>query len=159
MLNKAAQKSQLLMSLLTSCSKNWNKILEKGLWMTSVRSCLVNLKVIGLHFCQTGPPDMNCFKDFGKTISFHFFIFESYVCCCKFYWLNQSFLKRQTSGISSDNEWQEITMSDKNDNEYNTRNDCEWQRVTTNDNKWQQVVKLMKTVKYTSKNGLPFFCD
>ena len=28
------------------------KLKQKCLWGTSVRSCLVNLKVIGLHFCQ-----------------------------------------------------------------------------------------------------------
>ena len=75
--------------------------------------------------------------------------------CCKFYWLNQSFIKRQTSDTSSDNkwynEWQWITVSDKNDNEWHnkcqqvTASDKEWQQVTTNDNKWQQVTARGKT--------------
>ena len=137
MLIKAAQKSQLLMFLLTSCSKNWNKILEKCLWRTSVRSCLVNLRVIGLHFCQTGPTNMNSFKGFAKTISFHFYIFESYVRYCKFYWLNQSFLKRQTSGTSSDNEWQRVTTNNNEWQKWQWVQYNEWQRVITSDNKWQ----------------------
>ena len=37
------------------------------------------LKVIGLQFCQAGPLNMNCFKDFAKTVSFLFYIFEIYV--------------------------------------------------------------------------------
>ena len=43
----------------------------------------------------------------------------------KEYW---SFIKRQTSDISSDNEW------------YN-----EWQWTTTSDNKWLQVVQKLTT--------------
>ena len=55
----------------------------------------------------------------------------------------RSFIKRQTSDTSRDNEWQRVT---KNSNEwYNewqrvvqwvTTTDNEWQRVTTNGNKW-----------------------
>ena len=37
------------------------------------------LKVIGLQFCQACPPNMNCFKEFAKKISFLFYIFEIYV--------------------------------------------------------------------------------
>ena len=62
------------------------------------------------------------------------------------------------------NEWQRITKSDKNHNEwYNecqrvTTNDSECQQMKISDSEWQQVVKLMKTVEYTLKNGwLPFF--
>ena len=79
MLINAAQKSQLLMFFLKRCSQNENKILEKFLWGASAESCLVNLKIIGLHFCQAAPPNMNCFKGFAKTISFLFYIFEIYV--------------------------------------------------------------------------------
>ena len=82
------------------------------------------------------------------------------------HWL-RSFIKRQTSGISSDNEWQRVTKSD-----------TKWQRVATNNNEWQRVVQRvtkrwqrmamservtavvqrMKTAQYTSKNGwLPSF--
>ena len=54
----------------------------------------------------------------------------------------RSFIKRQTSGTSSDNEWQRVTTS-------GTTSDKEWQRVTTSDNEWynewqrvvQQVIK------------------
>ena len=41
---------------------------------------------------------------------------------------NKSFIKRQTSGTSSDNEWQRVV-----------------QRVTTHDNEWQRVVQRMTT--------------
>ena len=72
--------------------------------------------------------------------------------------LNQStkqpkngFIKRQTSGTSSDSEWQRV----------GTTTDSEWQRVTINGNEWQRataVVQRMKTAQYTSKNGwLPSF--
>ena len=40
---------------------------------------VLNLKVIGLQFCQAGPPNMNCFKGFAETISFLFYIFKIYV--------------------------------------------------------------------------------
>ena len=43
-----------------------------------------------------------------------------------------SFIKRQTSGTSSDNEWQRMaTIGATSDNE--------WQRVTSYDNEWQRV--------------------
>ena len=45
----------------------------------------------------------------------------------------QSFIKRQTSDLSSDNEWQRVV-------ECVTRSDNEWQRVTASDSKWQRVV-------------------
>ena len=41
------------------------------------------------------------------------------------------FIKRQTSGTSSDNKWQQVTTSD-------TTSDNEGQRVTTNDSEWQK---------------------
>ena len=71
-----------------------------------------------------------------------------------------SFIKKQMSGTSSDNEWERVTTSGTtSDNEwYNewqrmTTSDNEWynkwQRVTTNDNKWynewQQVVQQVAT--------------
>ena len=72
--------------------------------------------------------------------------------------LNQStkqpkngFIKRQTSGTSSDSEWQRV----------GTTTDNEWQRVTINGNEWQRataVVQRMKLTQYTSKKGwLPSF--
>ena len=90
----------------------------------------------------------------------------------------RSFIKRQTSGTSSDNEWynewQRITTSDNewhrvttNDYEWQhvvqrvTKSNSKWRRVTANGNKRQwvrAVVQRMKTVQYTSKNGwLPSF--
>ena len=63
-----------------------------------------------------------------------------------------SFIKRQTSGTSSDNAWQRMTT---NDNEwYNvwqrmTASDNEWQRVTksgaTSDKEWQRVIQRVTT--------------
>ena len=71
-----------------------------------------------------------------------------------------SFINRQMSGTSSDNEWQRVTTSGTtsdnkwqrvvqrvttNDSEWQlvttngTTSDNEWQRVTTNDNEWQRV--------------------
>ena len=48
-----------------------------------------------------------------------------------------SFIKRQTSDTSSDNEWynewQRVVQRE-------TTRDNEWQRLTTNGNKWQPVV-------------------
>ena len=71
---------------------------------------------------------------------------------------NWSFIKRQASGTSSDNEWQRavqrvvqrVTTSDTTiENEWN---DNEWQRViqqlTTSDNKRQHVVQLVTTIDY-----------
>ena len=76
---------------------------------------------------------------------------------CVYLWLNyltsyrRSFIKRQTGGTSSDNQWQRVTT---NYNEwYNkwqrvvqrvTTNDNEWQWTTTTDNEWQRVVQRMK---------------
>ena len=65
-------------------------------------------------------------------------------------YLKGFFIKRQTSGKSSDNEWQWVTA---NDNEwYNKR-----QRVTTNDNEWydnewQGVVQQVATSGTASDN-------
>ena len=55
----------------------------------------------------------------------------------KISWIyNWSFIRRQTSGASSDsewhNEWQPVTTS-------GTMNDIQWQRVTTSDKEWQRV--------------------
>ena len=60
-----------------------------------------------------------------------------------------SFIKRQTSGTSSDNEWY-------NEWQRMTTSDNEWQRVvqrvTTNDNEWQRVVQRVTTSGTTSDN-------
>ena len=45
-----------------------------------------------------------------------------------------SFIKRHTSGTSSDNEWQQMTTSD---NEWYN----DWQRMTMSDNEWPRVVQ------------------
>ena len=53
-----------------------------------------------------------------------------------------SFIKRQTSGTTSDNEWQRVTTSGTtSDNEWYN----EWQRMTTSDNEWQRVVQRVTT--------------
>ena len=91
----------------------------------------------------------------------------------------RSFLKRQTSGTSNDNEWQRVVQRvTTNGNKWQwvvqrvTTNDNEWcnkwQRVTksntTSDNEWQQIAmsdsewQSMKAAQYTLKNGwLPSF--
>ena len=96
----------------------------------------------------------NTFFKFGITVSWNIFQLI----------LQISFIKRQTSGTSSDNEWQRVTTSGTTkDNKwqrmtmsnyelYNepqrmatsdkelervTTSDKDWQRVTTSDNKWQ----------------------
>ena len=53
------------------------------------------------------------------------------------YFLNEgSFIKRQTSGTSSDNQEQRMTTSD-NEWQQVTASDNEWQWVITSDNEWQ----------------------
>ena len=49
----------------------------------------------------------------------------------------RSFIKRQASGTSSDNEWQRMT----NDNEWQrmTKSGNKWQEMKTSDNEWQRV--------------------
>ena len=55
--------------------------------------------------------------------------------------IDWSFLKRQTSGTSSDNEWQRVVqrVTTSGKTSYN-----EWQRVTTSQNEWQRVAKSDK---------------
>ena len=59
-------------------------------------------------------------------------------------------VKRQTSGASSDNEWQRMTASD---NEWYN----EWQQVTASDNEWQRVVQrvaiLANLLFFSNKRG------
>ena len=109
-------------------------------------------------------------------------LFKRFMECFKKWMYEWPFIKRQTSGLSSDNEWQRMTASD---NEWQgavqrvttsgTTSENEWQQVTTNDSKWQQVVhrvtangnewqrvravvQQMKMAQYTSKNDwLPSF--
>ena len=78
---------------------------------------------------------------------------------------NRSFIKRQTSGTSSDNEWQRLVQRvTMNGNDWQrmttsgTTSYNKWQQMTMSDSEWQQVVQRMKTAHYTSKSGcLPFF--
>ena len=56
-----------------------------------------------------------------------------------------SFLKRQTRGTSSDNEW--IRMIPSGNEWFN-----KWQRMTTSDNDWQRVVQWMTMNGTTSDN-------
>ena len=51
-----------------------------------------------------------------------------------------------TSGTTSDNKWQRVTTN-------GTTSNNEWQQMVMSDCDRQQVVKRMKKVKYTSKNG------
>ena len=69
--------------------------------------------------------------------------------------MERSFIKRQTIGTSSDNEWY---------NEWQrvvqrvTTNDNEWQRVTTNDNEWQQMTTSDKEwQRVTNSANFSFF--
>ena len=62
----------------------------------------------------------------------------------------RSFIKRQTSGTASDNEWQQVTTSDN-----------EWQRITKSDNEWPFrliffffQVKEEPTIKHPKENSL-----
>ena len=100
--------------------------------------------------------------DFKKVKKFVFLknccIHDYFDMLTQKYNLCWSFVKRQTRGTSSDNEWQQITISDndrynewqrvtKNDNEwYNEwqRVYNEWQRMATSDNKWQWVTESDK---------------
>ena len=68
----------------------------------------------------------------------------------------RSFIKRQTSSTSSDNEWQRVvqrvtTSSTTSDNEYN-----EWQQMTTSgttsDNEWYNEWQRMTTSGTTNGN-------
>ena len=63
---------------------------------------------------------------------------------------SRSFIKRQTSGTSSDNEWQRVVQRV-------TTNDNEWQRMTTgsttSDNEWQRVVQRVTTSGTTSETS------
>ena len=73
-------------------------------------------------------------------------LFKRFMECFKKWMYEWPFIKRQTSGLSSDNEWQRMTASD---NEWQgtvqrvttsgTTSDNEWQQVATNDSKWQRV--------------------
>ena len=57
----------------------------------------------------------------------------------------RSYVKRQTSGTSSDNEWQRVVQR-------LTTNDNEWQWMAMSDNEWQRVVKQVTTSSTTSDN-------
>ena len=56
-----------------------------------------------------------------------------------------SFIKRQTSGTSTDNVWQRMTTSD---NEWYN----EWQRIATRNNKWYNEWQRVTTSGTTSDN-------
>ena len=62
-----------------------------------------------------------------------------------------SFIKRQTSGTSSDNEWQRVVQRViTNDSAWYN----EWQRMTTSDNEWYSEWQRMTTSGTTSDNEL-----
>ena len=72
--------------------------------------------------------------------------------------ISRSFIKRQTRGTSSGNEWQRVVQRMTTSG---TASGNEWQRMTTNDNERHQMTKRGTTSKndtFTSKNGwLQFF--
>ena len=74
-------------------------------------------------FCTVLPRILNILIFSNRVISV--------ICICQSLW---SFIKRQTSGTSSDNKWQRMTTND-------TMSDSEWQRVITIDKEWQRVAK------------------
>ena len=84
---------------------------------------------------------MNCFKGFGKTISFLFYIFEIYVQLFLRNTLFQILLIESIFHKKIDEwyfEWQRVTISD---NEWYN----EWERVTTTDewcNERQRVTAI-----------------
>ena len=110
--------------------------------------------------------------DLDKVISQHYWNRTSLwmsICCIYsehlfkakiHYMINhiwRSFIKRQTSGTSSDNEWQRVVQrGTTNDNEWQgmTKSGAtkdkewcnEWQRMTTSDNKWQRVTTSGTTI-------------
>ena len=110
--------------------------LKQNPWKVPVRDFSKEL----FSKCEGVPPNMNCFKGFAKTISFLFYIFEIYVRL----FLRNTLLQILLIESIFFNHWIIVTTS-------GTTSDNEWQRVTTNGNKWQwqQVVKLMKSVQYT----------
>ena len=71
---------------------------------------------------------------------------------------NRSFIKRQTSGTSSDKEWQRVVQGvAANDNEW-----CnEWQWVTTSgtasDNEWQRMLQRMARSGKTNESEWEWF--
>ena len=80
-------------------------------------------------------------------------IWLMFICLKRF--ILRSYIKRQTSATSSDNEWQRMATSDNEwYNEWQqvttsgTISDNEWQRVTTSgaasDNEWQRLTKSDK---------------
>ena len=114
-------------------------------------------------FSQNVTRDFFCNNSFDvKTIKFN--RFHNRKISFKLVWLiKRSFIKRQTSGTSSDNEWQRMTTIDNewyNEWQQMTASDNEWynewqrgvQRVTTNDNEWQRVVQQVTTSYTTSDN-------
>ena len=63
----------------------------------------------------------------------------------------RSFIKRQTSRTSSDNEWERVVQRmTTSDNEWYNEwtGDNEWQRVTKNDSEWQRMTRSDKTNEY-----------
>ena len=85
-------------------------------------------------------------------------IWLMFICLKRF--ILRSYIKRQASATSSDNEWQRMATSDNewcSEWQRMTTIDNKWQRVTTNGNEWQRVRAVVQLMK-TSKNGwLPSF--
>ena len=92
--------------------------------------------------------------------------FFSFSVSSHFYITNMgSFIKRQTSGTTSDNEWQRVVQRvTTNDNEWQwvvqqvptTDNKWhrEWQQVTTGDIEWQEVQRVVILAKLPFLNNM-----
>ena len=93
------------------------------------KELLSKLKVIGLQFCQAGPPNMNCFKGFAKTISFLFYIFEIYKFSILHFWNLCTALRNMLLQILLI----ESIFYKKADEWY-----IDWQRVITSDKVFQE---------------------
>ena len=93
------------------------------------KELLSKLKVIGLQFCQAGPPNMNCFKGFAKTISFLFYIFEIYKFSIFHFWNLCTALRNMLLQILLI----ESIFYKKADEWY-----IDWQRVITSDKVFQE---------------------
>ena len=92
-------------------------------------------------------------------------MFYALFCCLScFFWtciylLEWSFIKRQTSGTSSDSEWQRVVQRvTTSDNEWQrvamsgTTNGNEWRRMTMSDNEWCNKWQRVTMSNTTSDN-------
>ena len=124
-----AQKIQLLCCFDKGFPKIKTKSLKSACQDVEYQELLSKLKVIGLQFCQAGPPNMNCFKGFAKTISFLFYIFEIYKFSFLHFWNLCTALRNMLLQILLI----ESIFYKKADEWY-----IDWQRVITSDKVFQE---------------------